>query len=344
MRAMVLTAHVPEWADGDTVRDPLASVDRPVPEPVEPFDVVVRVAAAGVCRTDLHLVTGAMATEFPRVLGHETAGVVHTVGSAVRAVRPGDSVVCYPFISSGRSSAERAGLDSAAPDRITPGITADGGFAEYLLTHERAMLTVPAGTDLTAVAPLTDAGLAAYRACARARPLLGPGSSVLVIGAGGLGHLAIQILRSTTPARIIAVDPGDRQRRLATDCGADETIPPDRAERDASTGELSVDVAIDFVGVDGTAALGVRATRFGGAFFAVGVGGRLDIGLDELVETEKRIEGVFVGTYTDLEEVTRLTLDGLVTPHVTIYPLTAANDALRDLAAGRVTGRAVLVP
>lgn len=340
MRAMVLTRHVPGWGRGDTSDDPLRPDDRPIPDPHGPFDVVVQVAAAGVCRTDLHLIDGTMTTEFPRVLGHESAGTVHAVGTQVTSVRPGDRVVCYPFVSSGHSSAERAGFDTAAPDRRTPGITADGGFADYLLTHERSMLKVPADADLTAVAPLTDAGLAAYRACARATPLLTPGTSVLVVGAGGLGHLAVQILRALTPARIVVVDPSDHARELATECGADVTLTP------AGVAELagSIDVAIDFVGTDATAALAIAAIRFGGAFFVVGVGGRLSLPLDRLVEGEMRIEGVFVGTYTDLEAVTRLTLDGHVRPRVVTYPLEAANEALRDLAAGRVVGRAVLVP
>jgi NAD+-dependent secondary alcohol dehydrogenase Adh1 len=321
--------------------EPLVLDEIPTPRAVGPDDVVVRVEAAGVCRTDLHLATGEMAAPLPLVLGHENAGRVHEIGSAVTTVSVGDSVICFPFVSTGLSPAERAGLDTDAPDRRTPGITIDGGYAEYLLTNERSMLRVAPTADLALLAPLTDAGLAAYRACKRAAALQRPGDTVVVIGIGGLGHLAVQILRCLCPARIVGVDLNPAARALALECGADVALDPDQLAGVLPHGARA---ALDFVGLDHTSRLGLGVLEFGGTYFAVGVGGSLTASLADIVEHERRIEGVFVGTFTDLIEVTELTTSGRVVPRVVRYPLTEANTALHDLAAGRVLGRAVLEP
>lgn len=336
MRAMVMRSTASPLAP-----EPLVLEDLPTPRATGPYDVVVRVAAAGVCRTDLHLATGEMSAPTPLVLGHENAGWVHEVGESVTTVAVGDPVVCFPFLSSGLSAAERAGLDTAAPDRRTPGITVDGGYAEYLLGTERSLLRVAPGSDLALLAPLTDAGLAAYRACRRAAALVRPGDTVAVIGIGGLGHLAVQIVRALCAARIVAVDTSAAARALAIECGADVAVEPAGLDSAAAGG---VRAAVDFVGVDATCRLGVGALAFGGTYFAVGVGGELRVPLAEIVEGERHIEGVFVGTFTDLTEVVHLTLTGQVVPRVVRYPLARANEALHDLAAGRVLGRAVLVP
>ncbi len=319
----------------------LSLEDRPVPHPQDSTDVVVRIAAAGVCRTDLHLLSAEMTGPLPLVLGHENAGWVHEVGPGVTTVEVGDPVLCFPFITGGLSPAERAGLETADPDRRTPGITVDGGYADYLLTNERAMLKVPADADLASLATLTDAGLAAYRAARKAAAILRPGDTALVIGVGGLGHLGVQILRALSPAAVVAVDTAADARQLALDCGADRAIAPDEVADAVGDG---VRACLDFVGSDATAALGFERLEFGGCYLAVGVGGALSFPLAALVEGERRVEGVYVGTYRDLVEVTELVLSGAVTPRVVRYGLEQANEALEDLAAGRILGRAVLEP
>ena len=180
MRAMVMT----DQPDGVS-RQRLRMQDRPQPEPEGPFDVVVRVAAAGVCRSDLHILMGELPVSVPHVLGHENSGWVHAVGSMVSSVGVGDRVLCYPFVSDGLSAPERRGVDSAAPGRRTPGIDCDGGYAEYLLVTERSLIPLPADADLAAMATLSDAGLAAYRACRKAATALEPGSLAVVLGVGG---------------------------------------------------------------------------------------------------------------------------------------------------------------
>ena len=337
---MVMKAAVMRRVAADLVGELVAIEDLGRPRPEGPHDVVVRMAGAGVCRTELHILAGEIPVELPHVLGHENAGFVETVGPEVRTVRVGDPVLCYPFISSGLSGPERDGLDQWAPDRATPGIDAPGGFATHLLSHERAMVRLPEGADPTDLAPLTDAGLAAYRACRKLDPR--PGEVVVVIGAGGLGHLAIQILSAISPAEVVAVDVRSQALALAEECGADAVFSPE--ELPSHLGECNPAAVLDFVGSDETAATGIGLLGFGGHYVAVGVGGAVNVPIFDLVAGEKKIEGVYVGSYRDLVDVTQLALSGQVAPRTTRYPLSEANQALLDLAAGRITGRAVLVP
>ena len=336
MRAMVMT----DQPDGLS-RQPLIQQDRPQPEPAGPFDVVVRVAAAGVCRSDLHILMGELPVSVPHVLGHENSGWVHAVGSMVSSVGVGDPVLCYPFVSDGLSAPERRGIDSAAPGRRTPGIDCDGGYAEYLLVTERSLIPLPTDADLTAMATLSDAGLAAYRSCRKAAAALEPGSLAVVLGVGGLGHLAVQILRSTTAARILAVDPRPEARELAVACGAHVACSPSEISEAAGS---NADAVIDFVGSDESASYALASLGFGGAYFAVGVGGSLSTPILPLVTNETRIEGVYVGTYPELMELTQLALRGDIRPVVVPYALSDVDQALQDLAAGAFVGRAVLIP
>jgi NAD+-dependent secondary alcohol dehydrogenase Adh1 len=326
--------------DGRTLQ-PLSPQELPRPEPAGPFDVVVRIAAAGVCRSDLHILMGELPVSVPHVLGHENSGWVHAAGPMVSTVEVGQAVLCYPFVSDGLSAPERRGVDSAAPGRRTPGIDCDGGYAEYLLVTERSLVPLPDDADLAAMATLTDAGLAAYRACRKAAATLGPDSLAVVTGVGGLGHLAVQILRSVSAARVLAVDTRPEARELAGACGAHATCSPD--EFSAAAGS-QVDAVIDFVGSDESAASALASLGFGGSYFAVGVGGAISSPILRVVANETRIEGVYVGTYPELVELTNLTLRGDVRPVVVSYPLSDADRALRDLAAGAFVGRAVLIP
>ena len=333
---MVMT----DQPDGRTLQ-PLSPQELPQPELAGPFDVVVRIAAAGVCRSDLHILMGELPVSVPHVLGHENSGWVHAVAPMVSTVEVGQAVLCYPFVSGGLSAPERRGVDSAAPGRRTPGIDCDGGYAEYLLVTERSLIQLPDDADLAAMATLTDAGLAAYRACLKAAAALGPGSLAVVMGVGGLGHLAVQILRSVSAARVLAVDTRAEARDLAMSCGAHAACSPE--ELSTATGSQA-DAILDFVGSDESAAASLAGLGFGGSYFAVGVGGSLSTPILQVVANETRIEGVYVGTYPELVELTQLALRGDVRPVVVPYALSDANQALRDLAAGAFVGRAVLIP
>ena len=323
-----------------------------VPEPTitSPFDVIVRIGGAGVCRTDLHVLEGMWdftSPGLPFIVGHENAGWVHEIGSAVTSVAVGDTVIAHSFVTCGLCRPCRRGDDAHCERAYNPGLSADGGFAEYMRTGERALLKVDPALRPADIAGLTDAGLTAYHAVRRAAKLLEPGHRVVAIGAGGLGLIGVQLLRALTPAEVIVVEPREESRALATEVGAHHTVAADGTQvqgvLDLTDGR-GAEVVLDFVGEYGTPADGVAMTRRAGAYFVVGYGGTLEVSTLEIITKELLIVGNAAGTYDDLADLATLTAQGAVTLHTTPYPLEAVNDALHDLEQGRVQGRAVLVP
>ena len=176
---------------------PLELIERPEPEPVAPRDVVVKIGGAGVCATDLHAQEGLMepaGVKPPVVLGHENAGWVHAVGPDVTTAAPGDAVLVYPAYSCGLCVACRRGIDMHCERHQFTGLTRDGGFADYVLVDERSLIKLPRGVEPAAVAPHADAGITAYHAIKKLLPRLTPGTTSVVIGVGGVGHIALQLL------------------------------------------------------------------------------------------------------------------------------------------------------
>ncbi len=200
-----------------------------VPEPTitAPDEVIIRVGAAGLCRTDLHIIEGVWRSVMdphgsllPYILGHENAGWVEDVGSGVKSVKPGDAVICHPLRTCGVCPGCRRGEDMYCERSIFPGLNANGGFAEYLLTNERALIKLNENVVPVNVAPLADAGITAYRVAKRAARQLNPGSYCVVLGVGGLGHIALQSLHELCGTRTIAVDRSETARQLAKELGA----------------------------------------------------------------------------------------------------------------------------
>src|SRR5919198_4413742 len=204
-----------------------------VPEPAVagPLDVVVRIGGPGVGRTDLHIIGGqwaeAMNPTLPYTLGHENAGWVADVGSAVTNVRAGDTVILHPTPTCGLCRACRAGQDMHCAESSFPGLSHDGGMAEYLLTSARACVKLDPRTRPQDVAALADAGITAYHAVRKAIPLLYPGTSCVLIGAGGLGHIGVQCLAALTATRIVVVDRNPDALKLAEQLGAQHTVMAD---------------------------------------------------------------------------------------------------------------------
>ena len=324
-----------------------------VPEPVAkgPFDVVVRIGGAGVCRTDLHIMEGqweaAMAPALPYTIGHENAGWVHAVGSAVTNVAPGDTVILHPTPTCGLCAACRAGNDMHCANSTFPGLDSDGGMAEYLLTSARACVKLDPSTQPKDVAALADAGITAYHAVRKVVPLLYPGTTAVVIGAGGLGHIGIQCLAALTATNIIVVDRNPDALKLAATLGADDTVVADgkhvEAVKDLTNG-TGADVVLDFVAEQGAENEGFAMTAPGGSYSVIGYGGELQVPTLDIISTERNVIGNIVGTYNELAELMVLAQAGRVTLHTKTYPLDAAVDALADLDAGKVRGRAILVP
>jgi NAD+-dependent secondary alcohol dehydrogenase Adh1 len=325
--------------------------DVPEPKIRGPLDVIVKIGGAGVCRTDLHIIEGqwdaAMHPALPYTLGHENAGWVHEIGSAVTNVAVGDTVILHPTPTCGLCRACRAGDDMHCTNNSFPGLSHDGGMAEYLLTSARACVRLDPQTQPADVAALADAGITAYHAVRKAIPLLYPGTTAVVIGAGGLGHIGVQCLAALTATTIVVVDRNPEALKLAAQIGAHHTVVADGGHVEAVrelTGGRGAHVVLDFVAEQGAEADGWAMTGEAGSYFVIGYGGTLQIPTLDIISTERNIIGNIVGTYNDLAELMALAEGGRVTLHTRAYPLDAAAAAFADLDAGRVRGRAILVP
>jgi NAD+-dependent secondary alcohol dehydrogenase Adh1 len=321
------------------------------PKAVGPLDVVVRVGAAGLCRTDLHIQEGQWAeksgVQLPYTPGHENAGWVYEVGSAVTNVERGDTVIVHPFISCGLCRFCRAGDDMHCLTGSFPGIDRDGGFADFLLTSARSVVKLGAGLEPKDIAALADAGLTAIHAVKKAIPVLGAGTRAVVIGAGGLGHIGIQCLKAYTPTEIIVIDPSEKALALAREMGADQTVRVDGSHvekvREMTEG-LGAEAIIDFVGEKGAIEDGIEMLQDGGFYYVIGYGENINIPTIDVISREISFIGNLVGTYNDLVDLMTLTAQGKVSLHTTTYPLDAVNDAMADLDGGRLQGRGILIP
>ncbi|MCU1568201.1 MAG: Zn-dependent alcohol dehydrogenase [Pseudarthrobacter sp.] len=329
----------------------LKMTEAPIPEVAGPLDVVVKIGGAGVCRTDLHILEGQWAeksqVDLPYTIGHENAGWVHAVGSAVTNVREGDKVILHPLITCGLCRACRSGDDVHCENSRFPGIDTHGGYAEYLLTSARSVVKIDDSLEPADVAALADAGLTAYHAAAKAAKRLTPRDTCVVIGAGGLGHIGIQVLKALTPSRIIVVDRNPAALELAKAIGADEGVIADGTQVDqvrALTEGRGAEVLIDFVGEGGATSEGIAMLREAGDYFVVGYGEDISVPTIDIVSSEINIIGNLVGSYNDLQDLMALAARGAVTLHTQKYALDDFQQAISDLDAGKVRGRAILVP
>jgi propanol-preferring alcohol dehydrogenase len=324
-------------------------VDVPVPEP-RPGEVLLRVLAAGVCRTDVALLrSGGDGLALPVTLGHEIVG---EVVSGRAGPHRGAVVAVYELLGCGRCTACARGDDNVCRDLVPGaiGITRDGGMADHVVVPARNLVAL-GDVDPVHAAPLTDAGMTALHAVERARPLLEPGATAVVIGIGGLGHLAVQFLRATSKVRVLAVDVDRARLDFAAEIGADDGVltGPNAADGIvAANAGRKVDLVYDFVGAQQTLDLGAAVTGRGGAIVVTGGGGgRLSIdakmGAGGAPDREVAMVHTFGGTRDDLLRALALAESGRVRTHVETFDLTAAGRVLADLEAGQVLGRAVLV-
>jgi len=329
----------------------LAYEDVPEPAIAGENDVIVRIGGAGVCRTDLDIIKGLWRKYFnfrlPHILGHENAGWVEEVGNRVKSIEVGDPVIIHPRAFNGLCETCKQMRPPQTGDNLFPGMSSNGGFAEFMKVNESSLIRLPANLAPMDAAPLADAGLTAYNAAKRASRHLLPGDYVVVIGTGGLGHISVQMLQALSPAEIIATDISDLALNLAREAGAHYTVKAgenDLEEVLTLTGGYGAKAVIDFVADENTVKKGLAMTRRAGFYYIVGSSGKLEISTIDMIMSEKTIEGVFVGTYTELFELIALADRGLVRVTTREYPLSNANDALRDLHDGKIAGRAVLIP
>jgi alcohol dehydrogenase, propanol-preferring len=343
----------------------LAEIDMPHPRGSE---VLIEVTAAGLCQSDLHVIDGEATFPAPFTLGHEVAGRVAALGPDATAgapavagaarptgggLAPGEPVVVYGPWGCGACARCRGGRDNYCDRRASlswagVGLGRDGGMADYLLVPSAAYLVPIGDLDPAEAAPLSDAGLTSYHALQRCRPALVDGTTAVVVGVGGLGHVAVQLLRALTPSRVIAVDVRAEALALATRCGAHLTVraSPDAVrEIRAATGGAGVDAVLDFAGADATLDLAARSLRADGDLVLVGSGGgQLTVRKPGPLPAGARLSLPFWGTRDELAEVVTLARAGAVRVEVERFPLTAAADAIARLRAGTVAGRAVLIP
>lgn len=340
------------WHSPAVLRD----VDTPVPGPGE---VLIQVGGAGACHSDLHLMhefsDGQLPWSPPFTLGHENAGWIHTLGAGVTGLEPGQPVAAVGAWGCGTCARCRADLETYCdhPERTAApggggGLGLDGGMAEYLLVPDaRHLVPLPDGLDPVHAAPLTDAALTPYHAVRRSWGKLTPGSTAVVFGVGGLGHLGIQVLRATTAARVIAIDPRDTARELAERSGADIVLAPgdDLAVqvRDATSG-VGADVVLDFVGSDDTLRAAAAMSRQLADVTIVGLaGGTLPVSFFS-PPYEVSVQSTYWGNRHELVEVLDLAARGRVRAEVRMFGLDEAVTAYELLDAGAIDGRAVIVP
>ena len=332
----------------------LKLTDVPEPKITSPLDVIVKIGAAGVCRTDLHILEGQWAdksnVKLPYTIGHENAGYIHEVGDAVTGLSKGDKVILHPLNTCGLCRACRSGDDVHCENSTFPGVDSDGGYAEYIKTGARSVIKLDDSLEPAAVAALADAGLTAYHVVAKAAPLLKPGNVVVMIGAGGLGHIGIQVMKAISAATLVVIDRNQDALQLAKKLGADKTI---HASDDDSllvqevmemTGGKGAEAVIDFVAEGGSTKTGVKMLRRAGNYYVVGYGENIDIPTIDIISTEINFIGNLVGSYNDLAELMVLAAQGKVVLHTTLYKLDEFQKAIDDLSAGKVRGRAILIP
>lgn len=331
-----------------------------IPRPITRGEgVLVRVGGAGLCHSDLHLISGEWKDAIPLVLpmtpGHEVSGWVEELGDSVPAglFSIGDLVAVFGGWGCGACSICKRGDEQMCPAAKWPGLSHyDGGYSQLILVPSyRFLIKVGNSSKLTPqeLAPLTDAGLTPYRAIRRFRHMLVPGTSIAVVGIGGLGSYGIQYARllaqnSTT----FAIDRSDKKLDLAKKFGADYAIKlGDSARKEVMelTQGRGVDVIIDCVGAQNTTDLSLSLLAKGGALAVVGLfGNQIVLPLLRAVINEYQVIGSLWGNYNELCEVIELAKQGKVHHSLQTFKLDEINRAIDKLRSGEIVGRAVIVP
>lgn len=345
MKALQLT----DWKHEPELRE----VAEPDPGPGQ---LVIEVGGSGACHSDLHLIhdfdAGLLPYELPFTLGHENAGWIHGLGDGVDGLEVGEPVAVYGPWGCGRCHRCRQGLENycmrqAEIGAAGGGLGRNGGMARYMLIPDPRFVVPIGDLDPVDAAPLTDAALTPYHAIKRSMHLLGAGSTTVVIGAGGLGHMAIQILRALTGTTVIAVDQRPEALAVATAAGADHAVVSGdsaAAEVLALTKGVGADVVIDLVGVDPTLALAASVVRSMGHLSIVGIGGgTIPIGFFS-IGYEVSVATTYWGSIPELMDVVALAQSGKIAAEVTRFGLADASSAYQQLHAGTLTGRAVIEP
>jgi len=333
---------------------PLARVERNTPAP-EGTEVLLKLVACGVCHSDIHLHDGAFdlgngkqldVAQSGQVLGHEIFGEVVAKGAAAEGVEVGDRRVVYPWIGCGNCASCQRGEEHLCTPGRALGITRPGGFADHVLVpHSRYLFDKGSVPDALA-ATYACSGLTAYGALNKVGEL-GPLDEVVIIGAGGVGMMAVQIALSVFHVNPIVVDIDENKLAACREQGVERTFnssdPSTAKEIRKSTGGAFA--AIDFVGSEASVGYGLSCLRKGGKLIIVGLyGGSLSLPIPFIPMNARIIHGSYVGSLKEMGELMALVREGKVAPiEIHQRPLSEASEALADLKAGRIRGRQVLV-
>ena len=331
----------------------LREVDKPSPGPGQ---VLLKITAAGACHSDdfvLNAPAGAFSYPLPMTLGHEGVGIVAEVGSGVR-LSEGTAVAVYGPWGCGAcyrcaQGQENYCLNAAEMSITPPGLGTDGAMADYLLIDNARHLVPLGDLDPVTSGALTDAGLTPYHAIKPSLAKLVGGTTAVVIGAGGLGHVGIQLLRALTPSRIIAVDVTEEKLAFAREVGAHETVLSNAdtvAEVRKITGKQGATAVFDFVGYQPTIDIAMGVVGVLGDVVIVGLGDGVAAAKVGFFSQpyEVSVRSPYWGTRGELIEVLDLARDGVLDVEVERFSLDDGLEAYRRLAANDLRGRAVVVP
>lgn len=334
------------------------STDTPVPSGEQ---VLVKVDSVGVCHSDLHLWEGGYdlgdgkfmkvtdrGVKYPVTPGHEIAGTVEKTGDDASGFARGDRVLVYPWIGCRQCPGCRAGNENLCDTPRSMGIFQDGGYADHVIIPSYKYLAKLDGVDTDAATSLACSGLTAYTAIKKADA--NSPEYMVIIGAGGLGLMGIQIAKAITDAKIICVDLDEKKLQTASDMGADHVVNSSNKKATESIMEIcaqkGADSVVDFVNAPPTANLGLGVLRKRGNMVQVGLfGGSIELSLVTIPLKSITIQGAYTGNYKDMTELVRLARDKVINPVISKrYSLSEANDALLALKERKVIGRAVINP
>ena len=330
------------------------------PKPIH-SQVLVRVKAAGICHSDLHLWEGGYlgaggkfmkvedrGVRFPLTPGHEIAGTVEETGEAVEYFQKGDNVLVYPWIGDQICLSCKSGDEHLCDSPKTLGIYQDGGYSDFILVPHYKYLLKLDQNDFDSAASLACSGLTSYTAIKKASA--SPGDNLVIIGAGGLGLMAVQVAKKITNSNIIVVDVDNKKLDEAIKLGADEVInskevDPVKNIKDLSGG-TGCEIVVDFVNNNITSKFAIDSLRKRGKYIMVGLfGGSLELNLPLVPLRAFNITGAYTGRFTDLIELVELYKKGKITSVVSKkYKIDDANQALEDLKNRKIIGRAVFNP
>ena len=319
-----------------------------------PGQVLIKIGGAGVCHSDLHVMEEDLGLKPPFTLGHENAGWVDTLGQGVVGFKEGDPVAVYGPWGCGRCHACQRSMENycenwAELNGFGGGLGLDGGMAEYMLVPSTRLLVPLGDLSPTKAAPLSDAALTPYHAIRRALPQLNADSTVVVVGVGGLGHMAIQLLRVLAPVRIVAADVDDKKLQHAKTLGADDIVNNRNASEAAEqirqiTGPRGAGLVLDCIGVQPTLDLGAKLLGRNSVWTIVGLGGGRHEFRHGSTPYGTSMSIPYWGSRVELMEVIAMARDGRIRAETTAFPLTRAVEVYEKLKAGQITGRAVLIP